>query len=215
MIWSKETWQQIEPVYQEIIALPFIHELKEGILPKEKFLFYIQQDALYLAEFGKVLSGIAGKLSSFEHIQAFLGFSKDTIIVEKALHETFLNESTLELKPSPTCLLYTNFMHAQLATQALPVAMASVLPCFWIYKEVGDYITEHQIPGDNPYQDWIDTYSGEEFAEAVKKAIAICDEIAETCTETQRATMTEAFVMASRMEWMFWDSAYRQEKWPV
>ena len=47
----------------------------------------------------------------------------------------------------------------------------------------------------------------------VEKAIAICDQIAEK--SNLKVEMTEAFTYASKMEWMFWDSAYRLEKWPV
>lgn len=95
------------------------------------------------------------------------------------------------------------------------MAVAAVLPCFTIYKEVGDYILKHQSKGENPYQDWIDTYGGEDFAKAVELAENIADELAAGASEESRAKMTEAYLMASKMEWMFWDSAYRMEAWPV
>jgi thiaminase/transcriptional activator TenA len=89
------------------------------------------------------------------------------------------------------------------------------LPCFWIYKRVGDHILENQTRSANPYQQWIDTYGGNEFTEAVNLAIRICNEVAQTCTEQQRQSMTKAFILASKLEWMFWDSAWRMEQWPV
>ena len=30
-----------------------------------------------------------------------------------------------------------------------------------------------------------------------------------------RAGMEEAFIISSRYEWMFWDMAWREERWPV
>ena len=92
---------------------------------------------------------------------------------------------------------------------------AAVLPCFWIYKEVGDYILAHQTKENNPYQTWIDMYAGDEFAKSVERAIRICDELAEKCTEEQQNAMTEAFITCSKMEWMFWDSAYQLEQWKI
>ena len=68
---------------------------------------------------------------------------------------------------------------------------------------------------NNPYQKWIDTYAGEEFEILVIKAKEICDLVAENCTETQQQKMTDAFVAASRLEYMFWDSAYRLKIWEV
>jgi len=92
-------------------------------------------------------------------------------------------------------------------------SLAAVLPCFRIYNEVGDYIVKNQVKDINPYQSWIDKYGGDEFKESVIKAIAICDEFAEKSFFKEE--MTDAFLYSSRMEWMFWDSAYRMETWPV
>lgn len=217
MKWSENTWAETLPVYQKILTLPFIQQLIDGTLDKQKFLFYIQQDALYLAEYGKVLTGIASRLNKPDHIESFIHFSGDSIAVEKELHASFKDilGGGCVTQPSPTCLLYTSFLLRQLVSAPIEVIVASVLPCFRIYKEVGDYILENQKKGNNPYQSWIDTYGGESFAESVKTAIAIADELAASCTPAQQKAMTEAYVTCSKMEWMFWDSAWKQEEWPI
>lgn len=215
MKWSEEAWNAANPIYEKILQQSFIKGLIDGSLDKEKFVFYIQQDALYLAEYGKVLTGIASKLTNPDHISAFIHFAGNTMVVEKALHATFLKDVPKEKNMSPTCLLYTSFLLKQLANTPIEVIVAAVLPCFWIYKEVGDYILAHQTKGENPYQDWIDTYGGEEFKKSVTLAITICDQLADKCTKEQREAMTDAYVMCSKMEWLFWDSAFRLEKWTV
>lgn len=92
MKWSEEAWVSAKPVYDKILELPFIKELINGKLTKERFIFYIRQDALYLAEYGKILIGIASKLDKTEHTTAFVNFASDSINVENALHESFLQE---------------------------------------------------------------------------------------------------------------------------
>lgn len=216
MKWSEKTWIESKPIYDEILELPFIKELMNGSLSKDKFIFYIQQDALYLADYGRILAAIGARLRKQEHIEAFLHYAGDSVAVEKALHESFLRDQKLsKTEASPSCLLYTSYLFKQLEDSPIEVALAAVLPCFWIYKEVGDYILENQNKKDNPYQSWIDTYGGEAFEQSVKEAIEICDEFAEQCTEQQQKAMTEAYKMCSKFEWMFWDSAYRMEQWPV
>ncbi|MDR1720597.1 MAG: thiaminase II [Dysgonamonadaceae bacterium] len=217
MKWSKFTWEATLPIYEKILDLPFIHGVIDGSLAEEKFEFYIRQDAMYIAEFGKILAGIASKLHNPDHILSFLQFSTESIQMERALHDSFLKKypSSKEIEPSPSCLLYTSKMYQQFVTEPVEVAVASVLPCFWIYREVGNYIVKNQTKGQNPYQDWIDTYGGEDYAAIVDIAIAICDDLAAQTTEDIRRKMTEAFVMSSRMEWMFWDSAWRLEQWRV
>ena len=53
------------------------------------------------------------------------------------------------------------------------------------------------------------------FAESNRRAIAICDALAEQTGESVRRAMTDIFVKATRLEWLFWDSAYRKEVWPI
>lgn len=217
MKWSEDAWNAAKPVYDNILKLPFIEGLINGTLEQSKFIFYIQQDALYLAEYGKVLTAIATRLNKAEHIEAFIHFAADTMVVERGLHESFISQvdGCANPKASPSCLLYTSFLQKQVAFAPVEVLVAAVLPCFWIYKEVGDYILEHQTKGQNPYQAWIDTYGGEEFEKSVNTAITISNELADKCTKEQRQQMTDAYVMCSKMEWLFWDSAWRLEEWPV
>lgn len=39
MKWSEETWVSAKPVYDKILELPFIKELINGKLTKERFIF--------------------------------------------------------------------------------------------------------------------------------------------------------------------------------
>jgi len=45
--------------------------------------------------------------------------------------------------------------------------------------------------------------------------IATTDAAAEAASPSLRARMHAAFGTATQLEWVFWDSAYRQETWPV
>jgi thiaminase/transcriptional activator TenA len=45
--------------------------------------------------------------------------------------------------------------------------------------------------------------------------IAATDEVAATASDSLRERMHAAFKRATQLEWMFWDSAYRLEEWPV
>lgn len=217
MRWSETAWQQIDAIYQQILQHPFIRELMSGSLPAECFKFYITQDALYLGAFSKALSQIAARAQDTATSLQFIRFAEGAVVVEQTLHATFFQKLQMgqQGNPSPTCLNYINFLMSQAALAPVEAAMAAVLPCFWIYKRVGGYIYQNQQSENNPYQDWIDTYAGETFEILVAKAIDLCDTAAADCTGSQRLGMTRNFIMASRFEWMFWNSAYYQEQWPV
>ncbi|MFV0345177.1 MAG: TenA family protein [Bacteroidales bacterium] len=215
MTWSEQAWKSCEKIFEKIIKQPFIQELMDGSLPREKFLFYQNQDAFYLAEYGRILAAIASRLDSDDWRDAFLSFSKDTLLVEKVLHQSYLKDDFKNTEPSLSNMLYTGYLWSRLAGASLNECLAAVLPCFWVYKEVGDYIIATRKTNDNPYQAWIDTYGSEDFAAAVDKAIMICDSYANDSSEEMQKRMTKAFETTFKMEWLFWQSAYEMEQWRI
>lgn len=215
MTWSELTWNQCEDRYQSILKMPFVVELANGTLPKEKFQFYMAQDSLYLEHFGRALALIAARANDISQTLKYLKYAETAIVVENILHESYFKDFGLTEKGEiqPACHHYIHFLKSTAALDSVEIAMASVLPCFWIYKKVGDYIYNHLRSENNPYQRWIDTYGGEEFADAVEQAINLCDGVASETTPAVREKMTEAFMTSSRMEYHFWEAAYDLKKW--
>ena len=215
MNWSDSAWKTIEPIYDKIIEMPFITELMNGALPLEKFQYYMVQDAFYLDHFGRALAIIGARVDKVEDSLAYIKFAEGAIVVEKALHESYFEEFQQyeRGKIQPTCHHYGHFLKSTASLDQVEVAMAAVLPCFWIYKRVGDYIYENQKKEGNPYQKWIDTYAGEEFGLIAQQAINITDAAAKELTKAQLTKMTEAFKTASHLEYEFWNSAYHLKKW--
>ncbi|SHG28389.1 thiaminase /4-amino-5-aminomethyl-2-methylpyrimidine deaminase [Fodinibius roseus] len=215
MTFTDQLWSEIEPIYDAIMELPFIRELTEGTLPEEVFLFYLKQDTLYLADFSRTLSLAGVRSDRYDHMNSFFQYAANVAVVEGELHQDYYEQYGVEMEAekSPSCFAYTNFLLSTAATKDNVVTIAALLPCFWIYREVGLEIYE-EASADNPYREWIDTYAGDEFNEGVDRAITITDAVAEQEPEHRLGEMTEAFVKSTELEWMFWKSAYEQEQWP-
>lgn len=211
--WSDVAWNAALPIYKKILELPFIRELSDGTLPMEKFLFYIGQDSIYLDNYCRVLAHIASRLPDNRHASDFLKFASSGIEVEQNLHETYLKGTTTSQPPTPTTLLYNSYETAK-GLGPVEIEAASILPCFKVYRETGMEIIKKSIDG-NPYQRWIETYADIQFEMSTLRAIEICDDLASNANDEIRERMTEAFVTATRMEWMFWDSAYNLEPWKI
>jgi thiaminase/transcriptional activator TenA len=218
MIWSERTWEAAMPVYRAITEMPFIEELAAGTLPGDKFNFYIAQDDIYLGHYAGVLATIAARVHSSAEALAFVRFAECALVVETGMHAFFNNGAAsaegavAAAVAEPACHHYVSYLKSTAAFEPVEVAMAAVLPCFWIYREVGKHILARSVEG-NPYQAWVDTYAGEEFDRQVDEAIAFCNAAAERSTPAVRRAMTEAFVTAARLEFDFWDGAYRLRKW--
>ncbi|OYW43977.1 MAG: thiaminase II [Azorhizobium sp. 12-66-6] len=217
---SRQAWTANAPLYDAIRAMPFNAELAAGTLEEARFKHYIVQDAHYLIGFGRALALAAAKAPSPDRIVQFAKGAEVAIIVERELHGSFFREfgigpSAFAHTPlSPACHHYVSFLLATAHGEPYEVVLGALLPCFWIYAEVGRDILDRAAPA-NPYQAWIDTYAGEDFHDAVREVIAATDEAAEQASAGTRARMHDAFARATQLEWMFWDSAYRLEAWPV
>jgi thiaminase (transcriptional activator TenA) len=217
---SHDAWQRIAPLYGAILDLPFNRELAAGTLSRERFTFYLLQDAHYLTYFARALAVTAARAPDSDGLIQFAGSAREAVVVERALHQGFFKQYGISpaqaaaTEPSPTCAHYAHYLLAVAHNAPCEVSIAALLPCFWIYWEVGKHLLRTAQP-DNPYQAWIDTYADEAFAEGVRKVIAIGDQMAEAASPTVRDQMFRSFVRAARLEWMFWDSAYRLERWPV
>ena len=218
--WSGTAWNAALPVFKKILEHPFVRGLADGTLPQDVFAFYIRQDALYLESYARTMSLIAASLPRQKQRDLMTGFIKDTLAAERYMHELYrgLNEKVLPpspTNPSPTCQLYMSYEARLAATAPVEVACAVILPCFTVYQQVGAHLLDFRTKKANPYDAWIDSYADPAFDKATRAAVAMCDELAAATTPAVRSQMTEAYVTATRMEWMFWDSAWKKECWPV
>src|ERR671933_1481562 len=109
---TNKLWHSITSIYDEILTHPFLRGLTDGTLTKERFRFYVLQDALYLCEYARALS-LAGVRSPDESaLVMFNEHSAGAIVVERSLHEGFLKdldvarEDADRTAPSPTTLAY-------------------------------------------------------------------------------------------------------------
>jgi len=214
--WYEQTRKKTEYIYDAIIKHDFVVDLMQSTLDKDIFGFYVNQDSLYLGEYKKSLVTVGTQCHRPEETQFFYESATGIILVEDALHKEFLEPKYKNPTPSPTCELYNSYLARIVNHESVEVAIAAVLPCFTIYKEVGDYILNTQTnKTSNSYQAWIETYASDEFSEAVEKIIAIANHYAVTASADTLAKMEEVFIKTSKLEYMFWDSAYNQEEWKL
>ncbi len=220
MLFSAELWQQNADLYQKILAHPFNQELSQGTLSQGAFQHYMIQDAHYLVAYGRALAVCAAKAFDAQDVIQFSEAAKLAIVFEREMHESFLtqfNVTQSEFENTPlslACHHYTSFLTATAWSESYPVVLASLLPCFWIYAEVGRDIVSQSVP-NNPYQAWIDTYVAEEFHSAVREVVATIDRVAARCDADTLAKMHQAYRRGAELEWLFWDSAYHERNWPL
>lgn len=218
MSFSQDAWERNFKLYKSILNLPFNQDLASGHLTKCAFAHYLIQDAHFLLAYARALSICSAKAYDAHEVMQFAQSAQTAIVTERGLHRefmSFLNISEESFKNTPLSLTthhYTSFLNATAWSESYPVVLASLLPCFWIYAQVGRDLADKSNPS-NPYQAWIDTYASEEYHSALRKLLKTIDRVAEKCDEDTIARMHHAYTMATKLEWLFWESAYKQSHW--
>jgi thiaminase/transcriptional activator TenA len=208
------------PIWDAILAHPFLKELGAGTLPHDRFLYFIRQDYLYLFEFARVLCVGGSKAEDLDTLEMFAKHAANTVAVERVMHTGFMQrlglqaDQLLDSQRTPTTQAYTRHLLAVAREGSLAEIVAAVLPCYWIYLEVGRHLAIYQ-PADPIYQDWIKAYGSETFAGLVQQQLTLVDRLGARAPAHESRRMTEHFIQSSRYEYLFWDDAYRLTAWPV
>ncbi|MCZ0731474.1 thiaminase II [Mycolicibacterium iranicum] len=218
--WTASLWLQITPIYDAILDHPFIGGLTDGSLPADVFAGYVAQDVHYLRTYSRALAGVAAKAPTLADTAMFSRHAAEVFDVELSLHGELLpalglSADAVDAAPvAPTTLAYNSYLLATVYGGSFADGLAAVLPCYWIYAEVGaELLTRGST--DARYQRWIDSYGGDEFAATVSEVLALADRIGPELAAADESAARAHFVTTSRYEWMFFDAAYRQESWPV
>lgn len=218
MAFSDELWESAADVYDAVRAHPFLTGLTDGTLPHAAFGHFVVQDSHYLRGYARALAVLAGRAPSEHDTTLLAQHAAGAIAAEQDMHaaltEALAGETDVHAPPAPTTLAYTSYLLATCHGGSFPEGMGAVLPCYWIYARVGEALLEESSP-DPLYARWIALYGGEEFRAVVDAAIGILDRAAAGLGPAERGRVLGHYRTTSRFEWMFWDAAWRQERWPV
>lgn len=211
---ADQWWESISDLRDAIDDLDFVKGLGSGSLPEDAFRFYLAQDALYLNGYARALAA-ASAMAPTQEEQMFWSYAAHGAIAgEMELHRGFLgadagNEDAGAVEASPVTRAYVDHLVATAARGSYGELIAAVLPCFWLYRDIGHRLIA-QNHAAHPYSRWLDTYADDAFDADTNKAIEICSTYATTATTTERAAMDRAFRLSSWHEVEFFADPLRR-----
>jgi thiaminase (transcriptional activator TenA) len=210
-------------VWAGLHAHPFLSELARGVLPLEKFRFFIEQDILYLPDFARCIAMGAAKSGTEAELAFFAEQLDGTINLELPNQYRVLDRVCRlgaadrggALGKAPANVAYTSFLLG-VAGQGGPLEiMAAILPCAWSYVEIAGRLAGELA--DHPvYRDWVGFYLAEEVLGLVRQMRDGFDQMAVRAGPGPelRRRLAEIFATSSRLEGAFWDMAYTLDQWP-
>ncbi|MGV3283069.1 TenA family protein, partial [Corynebacterium sp. 11254D000AR] len=201
-------WAGTLGLWKDLVDLPFISRLGDGTLDADDFSVYVAQDAIYLRHYSTALGRLGALARDPQDRQFWAAGAAEVLVAESELHRDWLGGETTD-RPSPVTSAYTDFLVATTYTEDYAVAAAAVLPCYWLYAEVGRHLLT-QDRADHPFHAWLQMYSGPDFVEGTQRALQMVEDALEEATEGQRQRAFDAFYRASLAELAFFDQADRR-----
>lgn len=200
---------------------PFVRSIGDGSLSRERFVFYLEQDYLFLIEYARLLALGVVRSSDLGTMRRFSDLAQEVLATEMDLHRSYclkfgIAPDELEnVTMAPTTRGYTDFLLRTAALDDFGALVAALLPCMWGYHEVGLSLAKGSAGAENPYSEWIDMYSSEEFGELTQWCIGLMDSCTADLGAKARQSLIQTFLASSRYELAFWQMAWDLQRWPA
>ena len=197
-------WKANQDLAVACLQHPFVRGIGDGTLERDRFAYYVGQDAFFLESFLRAYSVAAAKAPDWQGVRVFHNLAAG-VLEELQLHGSYARQWDVNLagvKPGKATRQYTDFLLATAWGQAVGVTAAAMLPCMKLYGYLGQTLAAEGRP-THLYGDWIQTYSGEEFATLIQQLESLTRQYA-----TDSTIVRDAYRYAMQCEYDFFQAAW-------
>lgn len=220
-MFSEQLKRDATPILTDIKKHPFVEGIRNGQVPSDALMVYVEQDTRFLEAFVKVYAGALEKSSTKPQMQFFDKQIQYTLNEETGAHQILCDIANETLNDHqhadirPITYLYNEHLFNALRTGSLIDIAATILPCPWTYNEISKQII-HDADESNPFLPWIEFYqpqAGEVDDRMVDTLFTMIDELAVNESNARLRQVEERFFRSCEFEYDFWDQAYYQKNW--
>lgn len=213
-------WRDIRPTFEATLELPFIRQLAAGTLDRNVFTYYLAQDSYYLGIYAQALEATAALAPTEDEREFFREAAHACAYEERELHNKWVEPVLAAAERSAndarlaqdigvlnlTTRRYTDHLAAATARGNYAVAVAAVLPCFWLYSEIGKHLVDTYRLGDpHDFGEWIEAYADDAFEASTRRVIDIFDREWRAADALTRQQMDIAFLYSCELEREFFE----------
>jgi thiaminase (transcriptional activator TenA) len=200
---SRELFRASVDLVEACAAHPFVRGIASGDLPRERFVFYVEQDAWFLTAFARAYAIALAKapdVATMERLRPQL----DGVFEELQLHRGYAErwDANLDPEPAGATLGYTDFLLRVAWSEPVGHTIAAMVPCMRLYAHLGQALTPHATP-TSPYLAWVETYADPSFEELASNVEELLDGL-----DGDEHLMASHYRTAMRRELEFFDQAF-------
>ena len=176
MLITQKLWESNYDLASLSLNSKFVQGIKNGDLPKTIFQEYLAQDYFFLESFARAYGLAVSKSRNKKNIK-ILSSLLSGVSDELILHETYAREWDIDLTTNslePATKKYTDFLEEVSIDLSLVEIISAMTPCMRLYSWLGKNLLN--MISDNPYKEWILTYSDQSFDDLAKSLEYLIDE---------------------------------------
>tara|TARA_Y100001968_G_scaffold74781_1_gene66193 strand:+ start:441 stop:1067 length:627 start_codon:yes stop_codon:yes gene_type:complete len=165
---TQKLWENNFHLASLSLNTKFVQGIKNGDLPKTKFQEYIAQDYFFLESFARAYGLAVSKSRNKKTIKTLSGLLSG-VSEELILHETYAKKWDIDLTTNsigPATKKYTDFLEDVSINLSLIEILSAMTPCMRLYSWIGRTLLK--TISNNPYKEWILTYSDKNFENLAK-----------------------------------------------
>lgn len=201
---AAQLWRAHHDVAEACRVHPFVQGIARGDLPRERFAFYVGQDAYYLEAFARAYALAFARAPDRDGMEAFRELL-DGVFRELQLHRAYAERWGVDLRPrpAPATRAYTDFLLRVAWSEPVGRVVAAMTPCMRLYAYLGQALAPVTDPA-SPYREWVQTYASDEFEALARRIEALLDRY-----DDGSEAVAEYYGVAMELELAFFDQAWQ------
>lgn len=195
-------WRDNADLGEACLHHAFVQGIASGDLARDRFVFYVEQDAFFLESFARAYALSLAKapgIAAMTEVRALL----DGVFEELNLHASYARRwgASLDPRTSRATLAYTDFLLRVAWSEPLGRILAAMTPCMRLYAYLGQQLAPLTV-ADGPYQEWVETYGHPDFEALAQRMEALLD-----AHDDGSDAVAQHYRTAMRLEYAFFDQA--------
>ncbi len=181
-------WESNLDLARACLEHPFVRGLADGSLAPGAFKRYVAQDAFFLRSFLRAYCVAAARCTEKPDQVTVFHRLIGGALEELELHASYAKSLSIDLdrvRPRPATKAYTDFLERTAWTSGAAEVVSAMTPCMRLYAFLGQSLGP--AARDNPYRNWIATYSSDEFEALAAELETLLDETGEDTPAIRRA----------------------------
>ena len=194
---------------------PFLQETASGKISDSIFKTWMQQDYIFVREaipFAAVLLAKSPENLRSNFVQILAGLDQELGLFRNNAQAQGVNLENIQA--APTCHAYLQFLMTTAYNCSFAEGFTVLYSAEKIYLDSWMEVKK-KLKEKSPWEEFINNWTSQGFQQYVDWLAVTLDELTENLPERELSKIRDLFQITARYEYLFWEMAYQEEKWPI